>query len=166
MKAKSPFLIALFTLIAGVFIAILFGVNEHFFKDKIAMAIQNNTNIQSITNESAREAKINKEKSKNWRYYQRFHFHSTGIGAMSLGVLLLLGLFKLPATQKLVCSYLISIGGLLYPYYWLLAAIYGPIWGRTQAKETFAFLGYTGGFFLLGLIFAFYLVVKFPMKKS
>lgn len=48
---------------------------------------------------------------------------------------------------------LMSIGGLLYPFVWLFAGIYGPEMGRTEAKEAFAIFGYMGGLFLVGAIF-------------
>jgi ABC-type dipeptide/oligopeptide/nickel transport system permease subunit len=35
MTSRIPFVIAILTLICGVFISIIFGANEDYFKDKI-----------------------------------------------------------------------------------------------------------------------------------
>ena len=166
MIQKLHFLITIFTMICGVFISILFGVNESLFKDKIARDILKNEKIMSMSDYDARESKIKKEEGKNWRYYQRFHFHTTGIATMALGVLLLLGLSSAPRKIKLVSSYMVSIGGFLYPYVWLFAALYGPIMGRHEAKESFAIFGYMGGVFLLGLLVSLFIFVRYPFKKA
>lgn len=144
MRNKIPFAIAIFGLICGVFISILFGANEAIFTDKIAKDLNSNKKIMSIANQDEREKKIQNEQDKNWRYYQRFHFHSTGINTMSLSALILLAFCLAPSMLKLITSYMISIGGFLYPFVWLFAALYGPIMGRSNAKEAFAIFGYMG----------------------
>lgn len=165
MYQKLPYIIALLTIIGGVFISILFGVNEDYFKSNIEKSLEKNIKISQMTDESEKAAYIKNEKDKNWRYYQRFHFHSTGIGSISLVVLLFLFLISAPDNIKTVSAYLISLGGFLYPYYWLFAGIYGPETGRDVAKETFAVFGYMGGVFLIGLILTLVLSIKYPLKK-
>ncbi|MBH48259.1 MAG: hypothetical protein CME71_08830 [Halobacteriovorax sp.] len=163
MKVKIPFILAILGMVGGVFISILFGINEDIFKDKIAKDLRANEKIMSIVDEAERESKIKAEESKNWRYYQRFHFHATGISAMTLGSLLLLAFSLAPAGLKLASSYMISIGGFLYPFIWLFAGIYGPSIGRSEAKESFAIFGYMGGIFLLGLVLASVIVIVYPL---
>ena len=164
MKEKIPFIVTLLSMICGVFIAILFGVNESIFKDKISRDLHANQKIVSMTDENERKAKIETEKGKNWRYYQRFHFHATGISAMSLGALILLSFSFAPAALKLASSYMISLGGFLYPFIWLFAGMYGPLIGRSAAKESFAIFGYMGGVFLVGLILAIFILIKYPLE--
>ncbi len=159
-------MIALLGMAGGVFIAILFGINEDLFKNKIAEGLKQNTAIQSISEESVREKKIESEKAKNWRYYQRFHFHATGIGAMSLATLLLISFLGAPTKSKLIAQYSTSLGGFFYPFVWLFAAIWGPCIGRSAAKEQFAVFAYMGGVFLFGLIFTVFLLSKYPLKKD
>jgi hypothetical protein len=151
-------------MISGVFIAILFGANEDMFKNKIQAGLQKNVKIAEILDTAEREAKISGESSKFWRYYQRFHFHATGIGAMCLSLLLLLAF--IPASPKLknVCAYMIAIGGFLYPFVWLFAALYGPEMGRHEAKEAFQFFGWMGGVFLIGSILEFFLLIKYKLQ--
>lgn len=164
MKQKFPFILTIISMILGVFISILFGVNEQIFKGKIKQDLGNNQKIMSIVDEDKRAAKIRSESSKNWRYYQRFHFHSTGIASMTLGVLILLSFSMASGGLKLVAGYMVSIGGFLYPFIWLFAAIYGPTMGRTAAKESFAIFGYMGSVFLLGLLVSLFTLIKYPIK--
>lgn len=164
MLQKLPFLITIFGIIMGVFIAILFGVNEEMFKEKITDGLSRNVKIQQIVDVAEKEAKIKVEAEKNWRYYQRFHFHSTGIGAMALGLLLLLAFVSAPERLKTAINLAISVGGVLYPFVWLFAGLYGPEMGRDQAKEAFAFFGYMGGVFLLGSIGALVVTARYPLR--
>jgi len=152
MINKAPFVLALLGMVGGVFIAILFGVNEEFFKSKIDEGLQTQPQFQALTDPQKKQDKIKEEATKNWRYYQRYHFHATGIGSMSMGVLLLLSLLTGPISLKRAASYCTAVGGFLYPFVWLFAAIYGPHLGRSVAKEKFVVFGYMGGVFLLGLI--------------
>jgi len=170
MKQKAPFLITLFSIFLGVFIAILFAVNEDLFKKQIANGLLENAKVIEMSQSSAPEMQekkasyIKAESEKNWRYYQRFHFHSTGIAAMSLGILLVISLLSAPKLQVLIASYMVAIGGFLYPFVWLFAGIYGPSMGRSAAKESFALFGYMGGVFLVGVAFSIYLVARYPLR--
>lgn len=165
MYQKLPFIIALLTIIGGVFIAIMFGANEDYFKNKIQKDLEKNIKVSQMTDESEKANYIKSEKDKNWRYYQRFHFHATGIGSISLAALLFLFIISAPKNIKTVSAYLIAIGGFLYPFLWLFAAIYGPEMGRDEAKETFAVFGYMGGAFLIGMIMTLVLSVKYSLKR-
>ena len=81
-----------------------------------------------------------------------------------MGVLLFVSFLSAPEKLKITTSYLVAIGGFLYPYIWLFAAIYGPELGRGVAKEKFAILGYMGGVFLIGLFMSLYMAFKYPLK--
>jgi hypothetical protein len=83
---------------------------------------------------------------------------------MSLVLLIFLGFIKASKIQILTSAYMISIGGFLYPFVWLFAAIYGPEMGRDQAKEAFAIFGYMGGVYLVGILFTLYLALTKPLK--
>lgn len=166
MLQKIPFLLALLSMIGGVFIAILFGVNEEMFLHKIEAGLEKNVKIQAIADPAEKTAKIKSETDKNWRYYQRFHFHATGIGAMMMGVLIFLLQLNLSAKQFYPPAYLTSMGGFLYPFVWLFAGIYGPEMGRSEAKEAFAIFGYMGGLFLIGGIWTLVLAMTCKMKNE
>jgi len=161
MKQVFPYLLAMLGMALGVFIAILFGVNEDFFKNRIKRGLEQNQKINAIADIETRTQKLKAEADKNWRYYQRYHFHATGIGAMSLALLIFLSFVRGPETVKLVFSYVTSIGGFFYPFVWLFAAIYGPEMGRSEAKEAFALFGYSGGLFLVGILGIMFLTVRY-----
>lgn len=161
--SKIPFILAALGMVGGIFIAIMFGVNESYFKNKIQDGLQLNKKIMSIENLDKRKVKLEKEASKNWRYYQRFHFHATAIGSMSLAILLLLNFISAPIKIVSTTAWAVSTGGFFYPFVWLFAGIYGPSMGRHEAKETFAIFGYTGGVFLVGLLLLIYLIIRYPL---
>ena len=166
MLERAPFAISILGMIAGVFIATLFGVNEDFFKERISDGLLQNEKLMAIEDDEAREAKLEAEAEKNWRYYQRFHFHSTGIGAMALATLLLT--LRIPANVRLllVTRYMVAVGGFFYPFVWLFAGMYGPTMGRSEAKEAFAIFGYAGGLVLVGLLLAAYLLLRHGLETA
>jgi len=166
MTRKIPFFLAILSMIGGVFISILFAVNEEMFIRRIHAGLEKNIKIQQISGEQERLAKITTETEKNWRYYQRFHFHATGIGAMMLGLLLFLSSLNAPSSFVIVAKYMVSIGGFLYPFVWLFAGIYGPEMGRSEAKESFALFGYMGGVFLAGGVWTLWLGLRYNSKHS
>ncbi|MCB1200441.1 MAG: hypothetical protein KDK41_07330 [Leptospiraceae bacterium] len=161
---KIPFILALLTMIGGVTIAIAFGVNEDSFKRVIRSGLLQNQPTMRNPDPETREKQIESEAEKIWRYYQRYHFHSTGIGAMALSALLFLQFMVSSGRLRDVSSWFISVGGFLYPMVWLFAAIYAPELGREAAKERFMFFGFMGGVFLVGLILAVYAYIKTPIE--
>ena len=165
MVQKLPYLLAVLGMAGGVFIAILFGANEDMFKDRIKDGLTRNAKIQAIADPAEKEKKLGAEADKNWRYYQRYHFHATGIGAMSLALLLFLARLDAPHKQRRAASWLLAVGGLLYPFVWLFAGIYGPEMGRDEAKETFAIFGYMGGLFLIGIVWTLVLGFRGEVRE-
>ncbi len=166
MLRKLPFLLAILGMAGGVFISILFGANEEMFRTRIENGLQKNAKIQQIADPSQKAAKLSSEAEKNWRYYQRYHFHATGIGAMAIGLLLFLRRLKdAPEQMVTAASWLIAIGGFLYPFVWLFAGVYGPEMGRSEAKEAFAILGYCGGLFLVGIVVSLYLAARHELRE-
>jgi len=164
MHKKIPFILATLSMVGGIFIAILFGVNEEMFLNKIEKDLNQNPKIMQILDETKRAEKISSEKDKNWRYYQRFHFHATAIGSMSIAILLLLNFMAAPTKLITLNSWLIGLGGFLYPIVWLMAALYGPIMGRHEAKEAFKIFAFGGGAYLVGLVLLVFLIIKYPLK--
>lgn len=163
---KKPLIIAVVGIILGNLIAIFFALSEDSFKNQIRSGLSENTKISKIVDEGERQKKIESEESKNWRYYQRFHFHSTGMGAISVGCLLLLMMIQTTSFIKVISAYMISAGGFLYPFVWFFAGLYGPSMGRSEAKEAFAIFGYMGGVYLLGLVLLVFLLCKYPLKTE
>ena len=48
MTHRIPYVIAILTLIGGVFISIIFGANEDYFKDNINEGLKKNEKINQI----------------------------------------------------------------------------------------------------------------------
>lgn len=165
MIRKIPFLLAILGMAGGVFIAILFATNEDGIQTKIKVGLEKNAKIMAITDPAKREEKISKDSGRFWKYYQRFHFHATGIGAMMMGLLLFLTRLSAPAKFVTLSSYAVSIGGFLYPFVWLFAGIYGPEMGGEEAKEAFAIFGYMGGLFLVGSLLTMALALRYDLKE-
>ena len=167
MMAKFPYLIAVAGMIGGISIAILFGVNEDLFKDRIARDLEQNAAVHgfdTIRDPAKLQDRMQAEKDKNWRYYQRYHFHATGIGAMSLSLLILLAFVRGADRLRRYVAYCLAIGGFLYPFVWLFAGMYGPVMGRAVAKEQFAVFGYMGGLFLVGALMTLLLALRYPVQ--
>lgn len=159
---KLPFIIAVLGMVGGVFIGVFFGANEDFFQDRISAGLARNPEIQNIQDSAKKEAAIKTESGKFWRYYQRYHFHANGIAGLSLAILLLMSFVRAPYALRVGINYCVAVGGFLYPYVWLLMALYGPEMGREQAHETFAIFGYMGGVFLVGILGFLMAAVKYP----
>lgn len=164
MLEKIPFCIAILGIVGGVLIAIGFGVNEEYFQNKIADGLSRNIEIQQMTDSAAKEIKLKSEGDKNWRYYQRFHFHATGIGALNLALLIFLSFISVSGPVKIVTAYATALGGFFYPFVWLFAGMFGPEMGRHAAKEAFAIFGYMGGVFLLGSLSILFLAIIKPVR--
>ena len=83
-----------------------------------------------------------------------------------MGVLLFISFLNAPEGIKNITSYATAIGGFLYPFVWLFAAIYGPELGREVAKEKYAVFGYMGGLFLIGLFLSLYMALRYSFRSS
>ena len=163
---RIPFLVTVLGMALGVAIAIVFGISESYFKDHISEGLKKNVKINAIQDSVERDSKIKYEAGKNWRYFQRYHFHATGIAAMTLAVLMFLSFLNGPQKEILVTKYILAMGGFLYPFVWLFAGYFGPEMGRHEAKEAFAFLGYAGGLSLFGLLQALWLGLRYPFQTQ
>ncbi len=83
----------------GLPFGIALGVNEAVFKDFVTQGIAAHPDVHDA-----------KSQHKIWRYAQRAHFHSTGIVAFSIGLLLLVSITNSSQKLKKVTSVLIGLG--------------------------------------------------------
>jgi hypothetical protein len=131
---KTGLALVLLGLGFGIFLGIMFGVNEDYFKDFVAAGIQSNPDVHDSNSQD-----------KIWRYAQRAHFHATGIAAYSIGLLLLLSTARMSRRIKSITSVLIGLGS-VYPLAWLSMFILSPSIGRAAAHshiatELFTYVG-------------------------
>lgn len=140
---KAGLFLVMLTLIFGISLGTGFGVAENSVKSYISGGVASNAELH--------DAKSNK---KIWRYAQRAHFHSTGIAAFSIGLIILIMFSSLKKELKKAASILVGLGG-LYPLSWFTMFILAPSIGRGAAHhhfitEIFTYLGVGG--LLLGII--------------
>jgi len=107
----------------GLAFGIALGVNEAVFKDFVTQGIAAHPDVHDA-----------KSQDKIWRYAQRAHFHSTGIAAFSIGLLLLVSITNLSQKLKKVTSVLIGLG-FFYPLSWLTMFLLAPSIGQSAAHS-------------------------------
>ena len=139
---KFGIFLVLLALLFGIGLGVYFGIAEDSVKAFIANGIAANPGVHDA-----------KSAGKLWRYIQRAHFHSSGIAAFSIGLILLVMFSSLKTKLKQITSILISLGG-LYPLSWFMMFYLGASMGRKAAHhhfitEAFVYIG-TGGL-LLGI---------------
>ena len=143
---KIGLLITLLSLVFGIGLGIVFGAKEEVFKNYISQNIQENPTVHD-----------DKSKDKIWRYVQRAHFHSTGIAAYSLALLLIILVSKMKENAKRLSSTLIGVGT-LYSFSWYLMFYLAPTVGRDAAHShilTESIVYISTGAFLIGLFMIF-----------
>lgn len=143
---KIGLLITLLSLVFGIGLGIVFGAKEEVFKNYISQNIQENPTVHD-----------DKSKDKIWRYVQRAHFHSTGIAAYSLALLLIILVSKMKENVKRLSSTLIGVGT-LYSFSWYLMFYLAPTIGRDAAHShilTESIVYISTGAFLIGLFMIF-----------
>ncbi|MCB1215440.1 MAG: hypothetical protein KDK66_08190 [Deltaproteobacteria bacterium] len=145
---KIPLVITLIAVLFGIALGAFFGIQEESIKGYIAKGLSQNTSINALE-EPKKQIEIEKLKEKSWRYVQRAHFHGGGIAAITLGLLLFIVHLALGKGIKLFLAYGLSLSALIYPFFWLLSGLKAPWIGTGAAKESYAFLAYSGGIYVL-----------------
>jgi len=143
---RAGLMLAIMLLIFGILMGIAFGIAEDSFKDFILRGVTLHPDLHD-----------GNSPSKIWRYAQRAHFHATGIGAFSLGLIILVALSSLKNSLKKWASVLIGLAG-LYPLAWFTTFILAPSLGRDAAHHHIIteLLTYIGtGSLLIGLFLLF-----------
>ena len=107
----------------GVGLGIAFGTNEDAFKNYINRGVTAHP-----------EAHDADSTTKIWRYVVRAHFHSTGIAAFSLGLIILVVLSDIQRTYKTLSSVLIGLSS-FYALSWFSMFILAPAVGRGPAHD-------------------------------
>ncbi|MSU64916.1 MAG: hypothetical protein EXS38_02170 [Opitutus sp.] len=128
---------AVLTLLFGFSLGIAFGVNE----DAIQTHLKASATAVRDTVYRGNDAAMKTVQERSWVYLQRAHLHAGGIGAASIGlILLLVRLGDRPSVTRIV-SLALGVGTLGYPIYWMWAALRAPGLGSTgAAKESLKWL--------------------------
>jgi hypothetical protein len=120
---RPGLVLSMLTLLLGIGMGILFGVNEDGVKDYINEGVYAHAQVHDQNSQS-----------KIWRYAQRAHFHATGVGGFALGMILLVGATPMTRRLKATASTLIGVGS-LYPLAWLSMFLLAPSIGRGAAHD-------------------------------
>ena len=131
---KAGLFLVMLTLIFGIGMGVVFGVNEDAVKSYITEGVAAHPAVHD-----------DQSSSKIWRYAQRAHFHATGIAAFSIGLLLLIMHSSLGSKLKAVAAILVGLGG-VYPLAWFSMFVLAPSIGRSAAHhhivtEMFTYIG-------------------------
>ena len=124
---KIGLALAILTILFGLVLGVLFGLNEDLFQNYIQSGIA--ANPQLFADAAAEQEKI-------WRWVQRAHFHAGGIGAFSLGLVILTALTSMGERRKQITATLIGLS-IFYPMAWFALYLYAPHIGRTAAHSAF-----------------------------
>ena len=134
---KAGLFLVMLTLIFGIGMGVVFGVNEDSVKSYITEGVAAHPDVHD-----------DQSSNKIWRYAQRAHFHATGIAAFSIGLLLLLMHSSLGSKLKAATAVLVGLGG-VYPLAWFSMFVLAPSIGRSAAHhhivtEMFTYIGVGG----------------------
>jgi hypothetical protein len=123
---RPGLIIAGFVLLFGILMGVAMGIFEDSIKDMINMGVDANAAVHL---EGAAKAK-----TKIFRWWQRAHFHATGMGAFLLAMIAIVAISNLKTGMKRLSSILIALGG-LYPFSWFIMSLKAPALGRSVAHH-------------------------------
>ena len=119
-------LISLFAVVMGTGLGMLFGIYEEPIKDSLSAQIKAHPEIHEQTPDN-----IKRQTGNAWKDLQRAHLHAQGLGALGIGIGLVLGLSWVAAPVKRWLALATGLGALLYPFTWLLMGLrVGPMGGE------------------------------------
>ncbi|GAA4837684.1 hypothetical protein [Algivirga pacifica] len=151
-EVKFGLILSLLTILFGFGMGGVFGAMEDDIKGHLKAEGQ--AALETVY--KGDEAKMKATVSKSWSYFKRAHLHGGGIGAATLGVIIVLAFTYASSIFKLVVSIALGAGGLGYSIFWMMAGLRAPGMGSTGiAKESLSWLAIpSSGMLLLGLITA------------
>ena len=140
-------LLAIFTILFGQGMGIVFGLNEDIIKSRLkADAAEVQTTIYQ-DDKIAIKAVVD----KSWNYMQRAHLHAGGMGTTAVALIVVLCLVGSSSKATALISVVLGLGGLGYSIFWMWAGFLAPGLGSTgAAKESLKWLAMpsSGGFVL------------------
>lgn len=167
--ALKPFapgiLLALFTILFGFGIGVVFGAAE----DSMKAALTDSGKAVLDTVYQGDVAKMEGVVGKSWSYVKRAHLHAGAIGTSALATTVVLFLLGTPRRLERWSATAFGAGALLYSVFWLAAAFRAPGLGSTDlAKDSLAWIALPGSALavlgLCGAIIAIFRRVVFIPK--
>ncbi len=115
--------LVILTLLMNIGLGVLFGVNEDMFQNYIKAGIAAHPELFRPTSQDG-----------IWRLVQRAHFHAGGVGAFSLGLVIVTALSGMSAARKQWTAALIGLS-IFYPMAWYVMFFEAPLIGSRAAHE-------------------------------
>lgn len=130
-------LIAFLAIVFGTGLGMAFGIYEDQIKGYFLSEVKAHPAIHEQT-----PTNIKKQVKDSWRYTQRAHFHSQGLGALGVGIILVIAFSWVSASIRRWLSLAVGIGAFLYPFCWLIAGLRIASMGKHAAKASVDWLAY------------------------
>jgi hypothetical protein len=130
-------LISFLAIILGTGLGMAFGIYEDQIKDYLLADVKAHPQIHEQTPEN-----LKKQVGDGWRYIQRAHFHAQGLGALGVGIIVILGLSWASVPVKKWLAMATGLGAFLYPFCWLISGLRIASMGKEAAKMSVDWLAY------------------------
>lgn len=163
--ASAGLILAVFTLLFGQGMGIVFGLNEDAIKSIMeadAAAVQETVYKGDV---AASKAIL----SKSWNYMQRAHLHAGGLGTSAIALIIVLCHCGAPRIPTFLISLALGAGGLGYSVFWMWAGFRAPGLGSTgAAKESLKLLAMpsSGGFVLATVAVLIVILLSTSAKRK
>jgi hypothetical protein len=118
-------------IVVGTGLGMAFGLYEDQIKDGLLADVKAHPQIHEQTPDN-----IKRQVGDGWRYIQRAHFHAQGLGALGVGIIVVLGLSWVSAAVKKWLALATGVGALLYPFTWLLMGLRIGSMGKQAAHAS------------------------------
>lgn len=140
----------------GVLFGFGMGVAFGAFEGQLKAGLRADADAVLTTVYGGDRAKADAVLDKSFAYFQRAHLHGGAIGAVALGLILVLACTQASRPWSALAALGLGGGSLGYPLFWLLAGMRAPGLGGTgAAKESLEWLAVsTSGMAVAGLVVA------------
>jgi len=116
-------LVSFLAIVFGTSMGMLFGLYEEPIKDYLSAQIKAHPEIHEQSPDN-----LKRQTGGAWRDIQRAHLHAQGLGALGVGIGLILVFTWVSAPIKRWLALATGLGALLYPFCWLLMGLrIGPL---------------------------------------
>lgn len=143
--AAAGLTLAIFTILFGQGMGIVFGLNEDVIKSRLQADAAEVQGTIYKDDKVAAKAVVD----KSWNYMQRAHLHAGGMGTTAVALIIVLCFVGASRPVTALISMGLGAGGLGYSIFWMWAGFRAPALGSTgSAKESLAWLAMptSGGF--------------------
>tara|TARA_B100000959_G_scaffold284914_1_gene357895 strand:+ start:1322 stop:1858 length:537 start_codon:yes stop_codon:yes gene_type:complete len=153
--------LSMLTLLMGVYLGLHFGKDEDDIKKYLKEKATASAVFKGDEKEIAAGAK------NGWKYLKRSHEHFQGLGAISVGLILLLSATWLKPVIKTLVSIGIGLGAFVYPLFWYITAYNAADMGKHAAKESLALMAQFGaGIYALSFLVTFGAVLSYAIWRE